>query len=72
MFSSQDLKNPSQNLIIGENWKFQFETKEFYYFKSDLTAQLDEEYGDLGGSIIDIEKDFLRQLKEEVIEKMEL
>ena len=65
--SSQTLESSNGNIIVAEDWTFQFETKEFYYFKSDLTGQLDELYGDVGGQIVDIEQNLLREIENLVI-----
>lgn len=56
----------SEGVVMGEDWEFQFETKDFFYFKSDLTSQLDEAYGDIGGQIVDIEQEILREIEKQV------
>ena len=51
---------------IPMDWLFQFETSDFYYFKSNITYQLDLMYGDISGQIVDIEQEILRSIEQAV------
>lgn len=54
------------DVVVAEDWIFKFETNDFCYFKSTLTYQLDECYGDIGGQIVDIEQEILREVENQV------
>eukprot|EP01022_Parablepharisma_sp_SALTPOND_P016390 TRINITY_DN238_c0_g1_i2.p1 TRINITY_DN238_c0_g1~~TRINITY_DN238_c0_g1_i2.p1 ORF type:complete len:823 (-),score=89.00 TRINITY_DN238_c0_g1_i2:5026-7494(-) len=50
-------------------WEYVFSSEEALYFRNEITKTLDEEVGDLHGSIVDIEQKILREIENKVIEK---
>ena len=59
MSPSEDTLN---NVHFHDGWHFKFETKEYAYFKSKTTKQMDESFGDLKNKISAIEIEILINL----------
>lgn len=55
-----------KSIADSVGWEIKFETKDCYYFKSNLTSKLDEGFGDIAGQIADIEHEILLQIENEV------
>jgi len=71
MSLEEDEEKSSQKIeiIVAEDWIFQFETTDFYYFKSKITNELDEVYGDIKLQVSDIELELLQKIEKQILEK---
>ena len=63
---NDEAKVEKKEVVIAEDWIFQFETTDFYYFKSKITDELDEMYGDIKLQISDIELEILQKIEKKV------